>query len=401
MITVAIICEYNPFHYGHLHQIEHIRSEFGSDTRIIAIMSGNYVQRGEVAVADKLTRAKSAVECGVNLVLELPFPYCASSAEFFARAGVSIADALGIVNILSFGSECGSLEKLSHIAKLTENEEFLKTVRSLTDSDPKLSHPKASVMALETLAGKDYIELSPNNLLGIEYIKALNEIRSSVLPHTIQRFGANYRESDTVSGSIQSATAIRALINREDRNWVSYLPSPMAQSLTSDISNGSAPCDINRLSSMMIGHLRLNLQPANDSIHEAGGGLYNRLSAMSLKANTFNELTNLAVTGKYTASRIRRAILNSILGVTSSAVRERPAYTQLLAMDSDGRAMLKQIRKHGNITVITKPSRIDEMTDEGRKQKELADKADSLFQLTKPIPPNGAYSLQMTPFVKD
>ena len=401
MITVAIICEYNPFHYGHLHQIEQIRSEFGSDTRIIAIMSGNYVQRGEVAVADKLTRAKSAVECGVNLVLELPFPYCASSAEFFARAGVSIADALGIVNVLSFGSECGSVEKLSYIASLTEGEEFINTIRDLTDADPKLSHPKATMLALEQIANNNSIDLSPNNLLGVEYIKALNDVGSSILPHTIPRSGAAYRENETVSGKIQSATAIRTLINKGEENWVPYLPVSMAEGLMADINNGYAPCDINRLSAMMIGYFRLNPQPVSESIHDTGGGLYNRLSAMSLKANTFNELTNLAVTGKYTASRIRRAILNSILGVTSSAVRERPTYTQLLAMDRNGRAMLKEIRKHGDITILTKPSRVEDLSDEGKRQKELADKADSLFQLTKPNPPSGAYSLKMTPFVKE
>ena len=113
MKTVAIIAEYNPFHSGHEYHINKIREEFGSDTRILAIMSGNFTQRGEIAYADKYFRAECAVRCGVNLVLELPFPYSLSSAEIFAKSGVKIADALGVTDILSFGSEAGSIETLT------------------------------------------------------------------------------------------------------------------------------------------------------------------------------------------------------------------------------------------------------------------------------------------------
>ena len=124
MKTVAIISEYNPFHSGHEYQIQKIREEFGADTRIIAIMSGNYTQRGEMAIMDKSLRAECAVRCGVNLVLELPFPFSSSSAEFFSRSGVKIAHSLGVVDYLSFGSECGSIEELVNAAKNMSSKEY-------------------------------------------------------------------------------------------------------------------------------------------------------------------------------------------------------------------------------------------------------------------------------------
>ena len=132
MKTVAIISEYNPFHTGHEHQLKSIRRDFGEDTRIIAIMSGNYTQRAETAVLDKYLRAECAVLCGVDLVLELPFPYSSSSAEFFARSGVHIADSIGVVDFLSFGSECGDIESLKRTASISLTDEYKCTLKKLS-----------------------------------------------------------------------------------------------------------------------------------------------------------------------------------------------------------------------------------------------------------------------------
>ena len=125
MKTVAIISEYNPFHSGHVYQIRRIREDFGEDTRIVAIMSGNYTQRGHIAMMDKSARAKMAVLCGANLVLELPFPYSMGSAEIFAKAGVAIAEGIGQIDVLSFGSECGNLSLLKETAERMQKKEFI------------------------------------------------------------------------------------------------------------------------------------------------------------------------------------------------------------------------------------------------------------------------------------
>ncbi|MBR5144795.1 MAG: nucleotidyltransferase family protein, partial [Clostridia bacterium] len=132
MKVAAIISEYNPFHNGHEYQIKKLRQMLGDDTAVIAIMSGNYTQRGEIAVTDKTIRARAAIECGVNLVLELPFPYSMSSAEFFARSGVKIAHEIGVVDYLAFGSESGDISELSDLASIISSDEYKLTLESLS-----------------------------------------------------------------------------------------------------------------------------------------------------------------------------------------------------------------------------------------------------------------------------
>ena len=214
MKTVAIVCEYNPFHNGHKYQIDQIKREFGEDTAIIAIMSGNFVERGDVAVLDKFKRARMAVENGVSLVLELPFPFSLSSAERFAQGAVEIAHRLKTVNILSFGSECGSVERLSRIAERVLSEEFDLALKNTLNADgnESLGYAKARTMTYEALYGKEdaQILLSPNNILAIEYLKALKKLGSPILPHTVLRNGTDKDGAD--NAAFAGATYIRSLI---------------------------------------------------------------------------------------------------------------------------------------------------------------------------------------------
>ena len=170
MKTVAIICEYNPFHSGHLCQMRCIREQFGENTRIVAIMSGNFTQRGDVAFLDKSARAKMALACGANLVLELPFPYSMGSAEIFCEAGVRIADALGCVDLLSFGSECGDLTVLVSAAKIASSDAFKARIDALEKEHPALGYAALCEMALAEALGAEKTKalLSPNNILALE-----------------------------------------------------------------------------------------------------------------------------------------------------------------------------------------------------------------------------------------
>ena len=165
-MNIGIICEYNPFHNGHLYQIEKIRQEFGEDTNIIAVMSGNYVQRGGVAIADKGVRAKCAVLSGVNLVLELPFPFSMSSAEYFARSAVYILTQIGCVDYISFGSESGDIEALTRTAEFMLREDFLLRLESLSD-DPekkKLGHAALLEIALSEMLGTEDTDSLPKDI---------------------------------------------------------------------------------------------------------------------------------------------------------------------------------------------------------------------------------------------
>ncbi len=402
MKTVAIIAEYNPFHTGHEYQIKKIREEFGEDTRIIAIMSGNFTQRGDVAIMDKSTRAKAAVLSGVNLVLELPFPYSMSSAEFFAKSGVKIADSLGVVDYLSFGSEIGDIDALVRIAENMSSEEYKTSLAAMQKSDTakRLGYPKLCESVYNSIFRKENFTFTPNNILGVEYIKAILSIKSRIKPHTVKRAGASYSEIEITDDKFQSASAIREIIFEDFSSAMKYIPQNAICTIAEAYESGEFPCDSDKLSAAVIANFRLNPEPAFPDIHDAGGGLYFRLQKASLSASDINSLTVLADTKKYTTSRIRRAIWYSFFGVTSSSVKELPLYTQILAMDKVGKTILKDIKKVSDFPVLTKPSSVELLPDNAVHQKILSDKADSVFQLTKPKQFSGNLALKTTPYIK-
>ena len=402
-MVVGIISEYNPFHNGHLYQIEKIREEFGADTAIIAVMSGNFVQRGGIAIADKALRAKCAVISGVNLVLELPFPFSMSSAEFFAKSAVNILNSLGCVDVLSFGSESGDIDTLVKIATAMSSNIYTDTVEELMASpeSAKLGYPRICEQAFISLFGQGIdFDFSPNNILAVEYIKALISSNSSITPHTIKRHGNLFSDESIVEGNIQSATAIRTAIANKDISALEFVPNITKNIVLDAIKTGDFPCDEEKLGTAIISSFRLNSPTTDEAIHDAAGGLYNRLKDISFKTNTIKDMVISAESKKFTKARIRRAIFNSFLSVTSSQVKELPQYTQILALDSIGRGILKSIRKRSEFPILTKPSDTADLGDVAKKQKELSDRADSVFQLAKPLPKDGNLSVRFTPFVK-
>ena len=401
MLTIAVICEYNPFHNGHKYQLDAIREEFGSDCCIIALMSGNYTQRGDIAIADKGLRAKCAVDAGANLVLEIPFPFSASSAELFALGGVCLANSLKTVDYLSFGSESGDLAILERCAEAMLSEEYKNAFNQLEENCKSNGIGYASLCekALEKVLGESVNVFTPNNILAIEYLKALKLTRSKIKPHTIKRVGAGYNDSYISEVTYQSATAIREAVKNSDITALEYIPEGAKRDILTALKNGEFPCDVEKLAPAIISNFRINPVPGK-RIHDAEGGLYNRLAKMSGKTSTISQLVRLTETKKYTNARIRRAIFYSYFGVTSSVIKEKIAYSQLLAMDSVGRHGLKEIKKRCSITILTKPSDLSSLSKKGLRQKSLADKADSVYQLTKPIAQDAAYSIRFTPYVK-
>ena len=402
MKTVAIISEYNPFHSGHLHQIKKIKEIFGEDTRIVAIMSGNFTQRGEIAFLDKSARAKMAVLCGVNLVLELPFPYSMASAEIFASAGVSIADALGCLDVLSFGSEIGELSLLSEAARITASDEFAAMLKMTEEKHPSLGHAALTERVLSAYIGKASAKrlLSPNNILAIEYIKALMRIGSKIEPHTVLREGSAYGDEALSCTSHSSASAIRAAI-RDGRltDAAAHIPAPCRDAFIEEIECGSAPTDEGRLDSAILSYFRLNKPTASCHIQDAEGGLYNRLITKSYEATDIFGLTALTETKKFTKARIRRAILYSFFGVTSSDARSTPGFTRVLALDKQGQAILREAKASCKLPIVTKPSE-SLLNEEAERQKSLADRADAVFQLTKPKGTDGSFAMRTSPFFK-
>ncbi len=393
--TVGIIAEYNPFHLGHKYQIEKIKERFGEDTAVIAVMSGNITQRGEVAIFDKAERAKAAVLCGVNLVLELPFPHCCSSAQFFAEGGVKILDAIGVTDYLSFGSECADIDKLTKAADILSEEALPHS-----ESRDSVGYAKRCEELYKASACVDENIFSPNNILGIEYIKAIKKAKSNIIPSTIKRSGDGYSQRSAES-HIASAMAIRELLYDNNNSAFDYMPKEAYNVFNTALTNGLAPCLCQGLDAAVISFLRLNTPKYSGiKIHDTDGGLYNRIQAMSLYADSISSLTELAKTKKYTTARIRRAIWYSFFGVTSSEVKSSPAYTQILAMDGIGAALLKRIKKNSDFPVLTKPSAEDKLNPAALEAKKLSDRVDSVLQLTKPSFVRGDAGLLFTPFVK-
>ena len=405
MKVAAIITEYNPFHNGHKYQIDKTIELLGEDTAIIAVMSGNYTQRGEIAVCDKTIRARSAVECGIDLVLELPFPFSMTSAEFFARCGVKIINSLGIVDYLVFGSESGDISLLDSASDYLLSDEFKKSYKASNDS-AVFSNVGYATICEEILKRKFGNDLTPelfkpNNILAIEYLKALKESASNIKPLTIKRIGCGYNDTINESTDFQSASAIRQELTAESASALDYIPESAKSIYLGAISDGKMPSDVSRLDSAVIANFRLKSPTEETEIHDAAGGLYNRLLAKSVEATSISTLTSMTETKKYTKARIRRAIFYSYFGVTSSDVKELPAFTQVLAMNAKGRSLLKSIRKMTDFPVITKPSAYKSYGDVVIRQKELSNKADSVWQLTLKNPESGAFALKFSPYVKD
>ena len=400
MKTVAIISEYNPFHNGHLYHTKKIREEFGEDTAIIAIMSGNFVQRGEAAIIEQWDRARIAVDCGVNLVLELPFPFSMASAEYFAKAGVCIADSVGVVDAISFGSESGSIDELCAAAENILSPEFDDEIKRLTKDNTSMGYAKIRQTAYEILYGKTLDISTPNNILAIEYIKAIKKINSKIIPHTIKRLGAGYNDTSYNESGVQSATYIRTLFNENKYSAKGYMPFCAEEHIAKLIDMGETPCKTEKLWPAISSSITMRSAQNIAQFAECGGGLADRLKAKANEASDLAELTTLTSTKKYTTARIKRAMLFSFFGVTSSDLTENVAYTQVLAMDKIGQALLKKIKKASSIPAITRPSSRMEDQADLCKQKDKADMADTVFQLTKPVCASAASIYRKTPYVK-
>ncbi len=395
MNVVCIISEYNPFHNGHLHQIEMIRERFGNDCAVISIMSGNFVQRGGPAVLDKWNRARTALACGVDLVIELPAVYAASSAELFAEGGVAAADATGLFCHLVFGSEAGDLGPLERISVILadEPERYRELLRSYLDEGN--SYPVSRSMALTDFTGDPAISrhlASSNNILAVEYLKAIRKRHiTQVKPCTFKREGSGYNEQSFDPDIHPSASAIRNLLNSGENS-----PAELLLSLSSGIPSYSAAVLMHGIlkkeviispdafSSEIFTRL---LTSGRSQLSEYAGmieGLNNRLMEAArsgdLNDSSVTEIVDSASTRRYPASTVRRALFAMLLGITDDDIRtaysaSAPFYLRILGFSRKGRYLLKLMRKSARCPVITRCSDFREFP-RSEKNKDLLRLAD-------------------------
>ena len=370
MSNFCIVSEFNPFHNGHAYLIEKAR-QMGADT-VSCVMSGNSTQRGELALTDKYLRAQAAVECGADLVIELPFPWCSASAEYFADAATCLANHFG--DKIIFGSECGDVEKLCSAARFCESNDFDEAYgKLLADGEGAAS---AFISVLES---RGYDSLSSNDILGVSYIRSIIRNKLSLEPITVTRIGAAYNEKNEICGNIQSASAIRAMLENGDiKKLEKYIPEAMCKKLKAEYEAGRLTelCEIDDL---ILGFFRLSEAEKLSDIADTSGGIANRLVSAAKQSTTATEMLEAVRTKRYTDAKLRRAILYSLTGVPSSILKEKPEYTLLLAANDRGRELLAKNRKSGDLCVITKPA--DAPKDSA--QYALAEKLDAVYSLAR------------------
>ncbi len=402
MKNVAIVAEYNPFHTGHAYQIQRIREEFGADATVIALMSGTFVQRGDIAVADKWVRAEAAVRGGVDLVLELPFPYSMAGAEFYATAAVRLLRAIGGIDLLSFGSESGDLPLLLRTAENMQSDAFRASLRAALKENREGGYAKTTEDVYRSVFSEEMCDglFRPNNILALEYLKALAAQGGAMRPHTVKREGADYTESGIVDAGHQSATAIRNALKAGDLSALSYLPEAAAHTYRAAIRDGVCPADAERLSPAILSFFRLNPTPTVRDLCDATGGLYTRLAKKSREATGIHSLATLSETKKYTNARIRRVMWFSFFGVTSSEVSAPPSYTQVLALNGRGQSFLKAAKRTATIPILTKPSDLRDLPPEAIPGKRRADVADEVAESAMPKPRAATALLRHTPFLE-
>ncbi len=364
MTTVAVICEYDPFHRGHRCQLDLIREQFGQDCTIVSLMSGSTVQRGRLAVYPKHLRAEAALTCGSDLVLELPAPYSSASAEHFATGAVRLLDRLGGIDYLCFGSERGDIASLTEAADILSSPAYLAALREAPEGE---SHPRNAEAVFAAMGGKDFPTL-PNDILGVEYIAALKRIGSSIAPST-------YRREEGFSAS----ESRRLLYGGADA--LSMIPEE-----ASAVFDGTVLTDPSVYGALALFTVRETPLSMLENYYAMNGGVAGLLQNRANEAASLDELIALCTSRKYTASRLRRAVLSAVLRLTDADRTAVPLFTNLLGATDKGRRFLRDRKKTSAVTVVTKPADGLALPPDTASQFEQNLRADRLMALVRGEP---------------
>ena len=387
MKVAGIIAEYNPLHSGHVYQIEDTRKQTGADYIVVA-MSGSYTQRGIPAFFDKYLRTEMALNAGADLVLELPVSVSTGSGEYFAKGAVTLLNSLGVVTHLSFGSECGDIRQLRDTASflLNETPEFKALIQKLLAEGQ--TYPAAVNIAAGKL-GLPMAELlgSPNNILGIEYIKSLMKLNSSIEPVTVQRQGSGYNETE-ITHIFPSATALRNLCKKGNyKDLLNFLPNA-SQKVIIDYNLSEDGCYITEedFSQLLIGKL---LYTSDLSVYaDVNPELANRIkNILPRTRGGFTELVAALKTRQITQARIQRALFHIILEIqdeTMQLIKDASVspYIRVLGMKENSSSLLKKIKEKSDVPLIMRPAKdIKQLSGSALELMNLDFKAYDLYRL--------------------
>lgn len=376
--TIGIVAEYDPFHTGHAWHIAQTRRLLGESSAVVAVMSGNWVQRGSCAVADKWARARMALAGGADLVLELPTAWAVSSAEGFAKGAISILAATGVVDVLSFGSEIGETAPLWKLARCLSSPEFSWALRQ--ELGPKRSFAQCRRQAAARLLGEETAALldTPNNNLGVEYLRFLPPEMEAV---TVLRRGAGHDSGTALDGFV-SASLLRQSLRAGDATSIApFLSLPW----------DGEPADLTWCGRALIARLRSMTQKEAEALPGGGDGLAARLLSAARQTADLEELYALTKTRTYTHSRVRRLALCALLGLRKEDIPVSPPYIRVLGFGQRGQALLREMASRASLPFFVKAAHIHDRTfrrfsPEAQALFALEERFTDLFALCFPTP---------------
>ncbi len=383
MVVAAVIAEYNPFHSGHALHIAQTRR--AGATHIVAVMSGNFTQRGAAAICEKRVRAACAMLGGVDLVLELPVPYAMATAQRFAAGAVSVIEAMGCVDLLSFGSESGYLTMLSAAADAVDSPAVRERMGEHLATG--MTFAKARQLAVSELSGDEVAELlaAPNDSLAVEYLRALRDRNSAISPFALRREGAAH-DATVPSEGTASASYLRALVRAGNREEAAALmPRESAARFLAAFDEKTAPFDEAALDRVILGVLRRMTPEELSRLPDLSEGLENRIAAAIRQATTLDEVFAFAKSKRYTAARIRRVVMSAFLGLEAS-LSERPApYLRVLGFNARGREILNRMKETAKRPVSDSLAYLRNSGGEARLFAEQEARTTDLYLLGLPV----------------
>ena len=392
MGVVGVICEYNPLHSGHAWMLRKLREQ-GAEA-IVCAMSGNFVQRGEAAVVGKLARAEMALRCGADLVLEIPTPWAAATAETFARGGAAVLRRTGVVTELAFGAECGDVDALASVADALDGEAYRAALRAVPEDGATFAARRQAAVAAVLDEERASLLSQPNNILGVEYLRAIRGM--GIRPIVIQRRGAAHDAPDAAEGIASASLVRRLLLSGKTEEAVAYLPPEAAAILAREMERGRAPADMRRCDRAVLARLR-RMEEEEWARYDGGGeGLYHRLYQAVREARSVEELLEGAKTKRYPMARLRRAVLAAWLELP--AVPEEVPYLRLLGANQTGRKLLRQMRGAPVLTKAADVAKLGEAAEElFRRESRWSD----LYALTCPAVLPCGEDWRTTPILMD
>ena len=381
MNITGIVAEYNPYHNGHQYLTAKCR-EAGA-THVVAVMSGNFVQRGSVAIMDKRARAKAALSDGVDLVLELPVPWAVSTAELFARGGLSVLAGLGCVDSLAFGCETADGELLQKAAEAVCDIKVHDLIKD--ELEGGITYAAARENAVRKLYGDEIADVisKPNNILAVEYLKAMKSVGTSFNVMPIKRNGAEH-DSLKENGEFSSASALRIMLERGDERAFEFMPESSVSEFKRLEKVGRAPVAIDDSERAILSRLRMLSAEDIKEAPDVSEGLENRIYNAIQSATSLEELYSIVKTKRYTHSRIRRIITALYLGIAPQDALHKVPYIRVLGFNEQGREILKLAKDKASLPIIMKSSQSYELPEYGKHIFDLECKATSLYNLATP-----------------